>query len=144
MNKVIGCLLAYCLLLTGCNRDRFVEDFLPEETNLNVKCNEPATVCFEGTDWDIQGVGNGDLLRGDVYYPNTDRLIEDTPLVAKGQVRMRYDDNRIAFIIERNRLDELKVTVEENHHNAPYTFFIQVGNAYLIRNIRVDVQPSVK
>ena len=57
---------------------------------------------------------------------------------------MRYDDNRIAFIIERNRLDELEVTVEENHNSAPYTFFIQVGNAYLIRNIRVDVQPSVK
>lgn len=119
MRKTIRSLFACCLLLAGCNGDRFVEEDIlsgiPE--TVDVRCGEPAVIRFRNDDWE---------LRSDTSY----------------------DFGLVKFTLERTAPDELTIRATECLYDEPYDFQLKIDMGEMgtltTATVGLRIQPGAK
>ena len=98
---------------------------------------------LETGDWSINSVYTDEgTLYGDIYDLEGHLLSGDKPLCSEGLVRMVSRHPMVDFVLERNRTDELLLTVKENPGGVAFPLFIVVGNQYEARTINLSLEPS--
>lgn len=104
------------LLLFSCNQELFIDELSPSVNGSSVQ-SDGSTMCIDlGTgDWSINSVYTDEgTLYGDIYDLEGHLLSGDKPLCSEGLVRMVSRHPMVDFVLERNRTDELLLTVKEN------------------------------
>ena len=144
----LSALAAVVLALPGlfsCNSEVFIDDFAPSDESVLVPSDGHARVIdFKAENWDIFDVYtvNGGALTGDVYDADGQRLGDDPMYVEPGWTKFVLDHPAVTLTVERTKGDKLCVTSTENASGRPFECFIDVGNDYDRRYIRVEVEPS--
>ena len=144
----LSALAAVVLALPGlfsCNSEVFIDDFAPSDESVLVPSDGHARVIdFKAENWDIFDVYtvNGGALTGDVYDADGQRLGDDPMYVEPGWTKFVLDHPTVTLTVERVKRDKLRVTSTENASGRPFECFIDVGNDYDRRYIRVEVEPS--
>lgn len=132
------------LLLFSCNQELFIDELSPSVNGSSVQ-SDGSTMCIDlGTgDWSINSVYTDEgTLYGDIYDLEGHLLSGDKPLCSEGLVRMVSRHPMVDFVLERNRTDELLLTVKENPGGVAFPLFIVVGNQYEARTINLSLEPS--
>ena len=144
----LSALVAVALALPGlisCNSGVFVDDFAPSAESISLASDGHAQVIdFKADNWDIFGVYalTGETIRGDVYDADGQWLGDDPSYMAPGWTKYVLDHPTVALTVERTKGDKLCITSTENAGGKPFECFIDVGNDYDRRYIRVEVEPS--
>ena len=131
--------------LFSCNSEVFIDDFAPSDESILVPSDGHAKVIdFKSDSWNIFDVYtvNGDAIKGDVYDADGQRLGDDPMYVEPGWTKFVLDHPAVTLTVERTKGDKLCVTSTENASGRPFECFIDVGNDYDRRYIRVEVEPS--
>lgn len=133
------------LVLTGCNGDVFINEFVPSVTELSMDGNgDSATVHFEGTNWEYLAVypeNNYDVPYEVRVYDSEGVSVGNDPYL-KGLGKVVYGkEGTVDFAVERTASDELEVTVGENIYLKVFEFTIIASNKYESKSIKVTVLP---
>lgn len=131
--------------LLSCNSEVFIDDFAPSDESVLVPSDGHARVIdFKTDNWDVFDVYtlNGDVIKGDVYDADGQWLGSDPMYVEPGWTKFVLDHPTVTLTVERTKGDKLRVTSTENASGQPFECFIDVGNDYDRRYIRVEVEPS--
>lgn len=144
----LSALVAAVLILPGllaCNGDVFIDDFAPDKESVLLSSDGHARVIdFKADNWDVFDVYtlDGDVIKGDVYDADGQRLGDDPMYVEPGWTKFVLDHPTVTLTVERTKGDKLRVTSTENASGQPFECFVDVGNDYDRRSIRVEVEPS--
>lgn len=144
----LSALVAAMVALPGlfsCNSEVFIDDFAPSDESVLVPSDGHAKVIdFKSDSWNIFDVYtlNGDVIKGDVYDADGQWLGSDPMYVEPGWTKFVLDHPAVVLTVERTKGDKLRVTSTENASGQPFECFIDVGNDYDRRYIRVEVEPS--
>ena len=131
--------------LISCNSGVFVDDFAPSAESISLASDGHAQMIdFKADNWDIFGVYTltGETIRGDVYDADGQWLGSDPMNVEPGWTKYVLNHPTVALTVERTKGDKLCITSTENAGGKPFECFIDVGNDYDRRYIRVGVEPS--
>lgn len=145
---LLSVVVAGVLMLLGlqaCNSGVFVDDFAPSAESISLASDGHAQVIdFKADNWDIFGVYTltGETIRGDVYDADGQWLGSDPMNVEPGWTKYVLNHPTVALTVERTKGDKLCITSTENAGGKPFECFIDVGNDYDRRYIRVGVEPS--
>ena len=126
--------------LISCNSGVFVDDFAPSAESISLASDGHAQVIdFKADNWDIFGVYTltGETIRGDVYDADGQWLGDDPSYMAPGWTKYVLNHPTVALTVERTKGDKLCITSTENAGGKPFECFIDVGNDYDRRYIRV-------
>ena len=144
----LSALVAAVLILPGllsCNSEVFIDDFAPSDESVLLPSDGHARVIdFKSDSWNIFDVYtlDGDAIKGDVYDADGQWLGSDPMYVEPGWTKFVLDHPTVTLTVERTKGDKLRVTSTENASGQPFECFIDVGNDYDRRYIRVEVEPS--
>lgn len=146
----ISLYLVLLFLLTGCNNDVFIENFLPEKPKeITLSESEPAKeMDFKAKNWRLFSVmtqaedgsfhdvsANAYTLEGKPRHMPLDE--EQTGIVS-------YADDFIDFKVEKRSATNLKFVLNENLMNENSEFYIAVGNNYKTEVIKLSLTPTNK
>ncbi len=141
-------LLALITLIsfTRCNRDVFVDDYLPgglEETTIS-ETNNIKEINFKSDNWSLYQI----ICETDEYLISNAYTLDGEPtylpLDEKELGTVHYTSYYIDFHVEKKRGNKLKVTLNENLHNENVELLIIVGNEYKQEYINMLLAPTSK
>ena len=142
--KIYG--MASAILLTSCNADVFIDDFLSEPPEITVTA-EKASVNFKAKNWGILGIAKNFLSSIPVYTIVCDPAgnpMKSLPLEEGELAVVAVKDEFVDFRIEKKDDRRLEVIRGENLDDGPARYLIEVGNRYERKMISVVFPPSVK
>ena len=117
------------LLLSACNSDVFVREFLPKEMSYTLESGDSIRIPFGDDAWEIEGIYLTSELIGDVYDLEGNLQEKDVPLHGKhiqGLVRIVSENEFFGIQVERSSGKELKVKagINLNDHEVEITMWI--------------------
>lgn len=140
------CLLS-AALLTSCNNDVFIEDFLPETEPVNMtEGSGETTIRFEADNWNLLRV----TKEGISYLNGTVRDLEGHPYghylpLENGELAIvSFAGDYYEFTIEKRESRTLSISLNENLFDEPFTIEIEVGNPFEQKKIPVTFSAGEK
>ena len=129
MRKNVWLIFLLLLLLSACNSDVFVKEFLPKEMSYTLESGDSIRIPFGDDAWEIEGVYLTGELTGDVYDLEGNLQEKNVPLHGKyiqGLVRMVSENEFFGIQLERSSGKELKVKagINLNDHDVEITVWI--------------------
>ncbi len=129
--------------MSGCNEKVFVPEFLPESIDRTMVCGDTFRIPFTNENWNILSVCIPEpleLLRGDVYDKQGNRISQDKFLYLEGLGKIVYHDDSCKLNIERPLSEELVISLEKNLHKLPFIIAINVGNEDETKHINLTLK----
>ena len=132
------------LLLTGCNGDVFIDDFLPEPKPIVLSDAEGnVSVRFNAENWDILYI---ESIRSDMFADARDTSGNRIgfPIENEENAVIQYGNEYLDLRIEKNSRSELNFILSENLYDEPVELGIKVGNQYTSKTLEVSLSPTQK
>lgn len=134
MKPIRNILLSFlAVLLTACNPDVFIKEFLAEDLEILVKDGK-ASVHFKADNWGILGIMKGSSISSVGVYATVCDLegkqIKSLPLEEGELAVLTVDTETIDFRVEKRDLRRLDLICGENLEDGPERYVLEVGNDY--------------
>ena len=147
----ISLYLVLLFLLTGCNNDVFIENFLPEKPEvITLSESEPAKeMNFKAKNWRLFSVMTRAEDSSSFHDVSANAYTLDgkpthMPLDEGQTGIVSYADDIIDFQVEKRSATNLKFVLNENLMNENSEFYIAVGNNYKTEVIKLSLTPTNK
>ncbi len=131
------------VILTGCNRDVFIDRFLEGDISVTVD-NDGARIDFLSGNWNILESSGYTQFKYTATFPDGSQDEQYNTMAAKGHVSIKAESPLMTFTVERNDDKSLEIIQSRNISDSPVDFSIIVGNEWQRREIKITFLPGDK
>ena len=131
------------MLLSGCNRDVFIDRFLEGDIAVTVD-KEETRIDFLSGNWNILESRGYTQFTYTVTFPDGSQDEQYNTMAAKGHVSIKAESPLMTFTVERNDDKSLEIIQSRNISDSPVDFSIIVGNEWQRREIKITFLPGDK